>query len=544
MEITKMQLHIGKPDDGSRRPSELSPATFTRFVLPFAYKIDDTNIGEETPDLFYTVNPMENLSFTKRRKYLTRETSGMLYNTAYWLDMCPGWEETPWGKGEVIATLRSQKFLIGMLPPRIVLFEAKAEFDSEQKKRGPLLQTPSVLQTGFLLLDLYFPQQEKIPLLDDLLHLNESFRYFGMPYDSHAEHFKINFGEIPIHYSKNEIKTRIRDLNNLEAYFERWANLLETPIKQNGKVYRLFPEEWAENARNLSYNKGAANYNANWQIYDDNRTYVWTAAFLEQGGHTLQATFELEWAAAKARLEAKRFGHWHRLLNVDNPDFTSEKNTHRFMSRFESDWADQRTYKRWEDDGSWYGFSYHSGALIARKNQYPPFSSYYFDTSMLLFYIRLTLFRFSAELTSAIGQEHDQNYRFRKLRKTFSEFTVRYQFPLLSNQQQHLEMYELNRKYFDIDDFFKEIKQEIDNTHDFFESVEANQLSKTANQLATWGIPMAAAGLVTGIFGISSFRFVDCLQKNNAFDYNQMIEVTIVILVFLIVLKKFWSKGE
>ena len=179
---------------------------------------------------------------------------------------------------------------------------------------------------------------------------------------------------------------------------------------------------------------------------------------------------------------------------MDYPEYDFEKkrykpsiDNHKSPSDFEREWVDKRTYKRWEHTGSWYGYSYHSGACLSKPDDnmiFHPWSSYYFDTSLLLFYIRLSLFRFSHQLTEIFKSEHhDDKWResLQKLRKDFSKFTVLYQFPLLSNQQQSLEMYELNRKCFDIEDFFKEIQSEIDNTHNFMESIHGNKLANSAN---------------------------------------------------------------
>ena len=178
--------------------------------------------------------------------------------------------------------------------------------------------------------------------------------------------------------------------------------------------------------------------------------------------------------------EAHIYGHWIKLLNVDKPDATA-RHTH-FSTRFEREWAKERTYHRWEEWGTFYGFSYHSGALLCPPFNEPDdvplwrhFGTMYFDMYLLLLYVRVTLFRFSTQLTAisrdARGQGDDKikdwSDKFEALRWQFALFTNLYQFPLISNQQQGLELYSLARKYLDLDDLYKEVHSEIQSSHDF-----------------------------------------------------------------------------
>lgn len=547
IEKTHIPLIIGKPGDGSRTEHEnINIATFSRFVLPFAYQITADN-WSHTKDLFYEVHPQKNISFIKRRKYFTGDTALTLYDRALWLDMSDEWSQTTWGKAEVEISIRNRNFKIGMLKPRIILFEAA---NQEKMNRLAALsknkEKDNILHTGFLMTDIYFPEQEEKPELDDLLMLNEYFRYFGMPYDSHEKYFKSSFGKMPVNYSLEQDEIKLETLNKLACYFERWNNLLTIPIKQGQSCFQLFPQSWGSNAKKLAYNQGKSNSTENWMIYADNRCYTWTAAFLEDGGKTLQKSFPSE----DKTLEAKNYGHWIKLLNVDNPAFCGDPGkTHASPTEFERGWAEERTYKRWEESGAWYGFSYHSAALLSNKEYFifSPYSSYYFDTSLLLFFNRMSLFRYSKALTDAVVEklpEIERRNAFRNLRKSFSEFTVLFRFPLLSNQQQSIEMYELNRRYFSIEEFFSEVQQEIDNTHEFVEAVHASKLSSSANRLATWGLPLAAAGVVAAIFGmnINDFNLYDCLVRNPQqcpvnLEATSLVTITLIPLIGILLYK-------
>lgn len=541
-----LNLKIGKPNSCEKDPV----ATYSRFVLPFAFKLQTISNISRPNSLFYKLNDKKDLSYIKRKKYFTRETADTLYERGQWLTMCDAWNQTTWGKAEITVILRDKPFKIGMLPPQITLFEVP-----EIKHQNET----NILQTGCLYVDLYFPeQQDNPPQLDDLLVLNEFFRYFGLPYDYHENIFKNIFSEVPVSPLSNKA---IGSLEPLECYFERWAALLDIPLEFNGQYYQFFTQEWADSAKDWMYNKPRSTNLEHWQIYADNRCYVWTVAFLKKGGKTLKTCFE----PTNADLIASDYGHWIKLLNIDNPPFNFELRkykdpqvTHKSITKFERKWANDRTYKRWETDGTWYGFCHHGAAILAPPKEmiFFPSTTYYFDTTLMLLYIRMTLFRFGRELSKVMQENLDnqgnkkqaqqQNVtmeKLRQLRRQFSEFTVLYRFPLLSNQQQAIEMYEINREFLDIEQFFKETKQKIENTHEFLELVESNNLASSANLLASWGIPLALGGLITALLSMEDRNIWQCgFSIKNCVINSDLIFQSVAIVVLVIVSVNFFRR--
>ena len=78
-------LCIGEPDDSSRNSptNEKEPhgTSFSRFVLPFAYKVETSSQAETSNDLFYEVNQKENLitnQETLNEMYVRCELTGLL----------------------------------------------------------------------------------------------------------------------------------------------------------------------------------------------------------------------------------------------------------------------------------------------------------------------------------------------------------------------------------------------------------------------------------------------------------------------------------
>ncbi len=211
------------------------------------------------------------------------------------------------------------------------------------------------------------------------------------------------------------------------------------------------------------------------------------------------------------------------MLNVDQPK-NSKHETHN-SSRFEQEWAKQRTYLRWAESGTFYGFAYHGGAMLAAPMDEPPlwrhFGQMYFDQVLLLLYLRVTLFRFSTQLNNISSatmkcSDHarDNNREwlehFQQLRRTFMHFTNLYQFPLISNQQQGIEMYSLAREVMDVDEFYREIKEEIHNANDYLTAQENHQLTDTTTKLTKVATIVLPIVLASSFLGMNMFSGEGC----------------------------------
>ena len=187
-------------------------------------------------------------------------------------------------------------------------------------------------------------------------------------------------------------------------------------------------------------------------------------------------------------------------MNVDRPSAGP-------ATPFEREWLQGRTYERWKHCGTLYGFNVHSGAMLASPCNEPPlwrhFGETYFDQVLLLLYLRVSTFRFSRELAriSADLPSHQKRdfHEFRKIRRVFALLTNLYRFPLLSSQQQGIEMYTSARKWLDVDELFEEVQAEIRETHEMFELLTASQMGAAAAVLT-------CIALIIGVFaGVMSF---------------------------------------
>lgn len=386
--------------DANAKQDSFKGASYTRFVLPFAYKLErDTTRGAAF--CFKQQPPDDQLS---REAYLTEETANVLFKRARWMRLqgpVEHWDVTVSGRDGQALTVRIAR-------PWLVLFECPDRLED-----NPAPSEEDLLRTGFLLVELYFPEgRENHPNLDDLLEVNELFRYWQSPFPRHAEvkGYKRLLDDVPLKLTDPQ-SPLIKDCPAADIYLERWASFLELPIKIGNDEGRLFPVQWGEEARawvmrhqGLSAEGEETDAKSRgWAVYADNRAFVWTCAILDKGGNELRQAFN---HAADA--PPSDFGHWIKLLNVDQPAKAHPgktpppsreelvRETHNSL-RFEQDWAKQRTYLRWAELGTFYGFAYHSGAMLAAPMDEPPlwrhFGQMYFDQVLLLLYLRVTLFR-------------------------------------------------------------------------------------------------------------------------------------------------------
>lgn len=490
-------------------PSQ-KPASYTRFILPFAYR--PQKIASGVSDFTYKVFEPEELTW--RQRYLTHETADVLFRRAKWvvLDGKSGQEiEIQFSRGNTLTVCVS--------PPELVLFEwPNNENDTENE----------ILRTGFLIIGIYFPEQNHAqPCLDNLLELNEVFKYWQQPFTRHEEIGKYRELLKNLPYRINESKTIGFMENSRELYFERWACLLEFPLfDEGGSCWKLIPNEWMAKARRKvegHAEKIDSDGTEDWMVYADNRTFVWTCSLMENGANSLRES------CLPGDLVSSS-GYWRRLLNIDPPGYNHN-------TKFEEKWTDEHTFKRWEESGTLYGFSYHSGAMLGPSCNEPPlwkhFGQMYFDQAMLLLYLRVGLFRFSHALSQISSRVIDAKIdkkkwliEFSRLRKEFSLFTNLYQFPLISNQQQGVEMYGAARKSMGVNELFREVQDEINSCHDYLSIEEAQEQTRSTTRLT-----------VVATVGLSFALAISVWEKNKTFlDFYLFLKDSYFLLAVLLFL--------
>lgn len=552
-------LQTGNPENG--------PASFTRFVLPFAYhRRFDSSLkpkrGPNNQKLFYEIIAQEDLPEARERHlYFSAEIEDVLFSRSLWARLTvegtprqggsPGrggtgdrqsrfdWSFTPTFQD-------GRKLKVKMSPPQLILFEAAVN------SKGDDLEDP--LQIGLLIVELYFAQgrsEEVGPTLENLLELNEGYRFWDRPYDKHLEHLRSLLGNCPPSIlersenkagpTENDRTAAAADANEVDRlYPKRWIDLLTLPVRDDSGGYfsvAAVQEEGADSApqppkdtaRYSMFRKYPAAF-----FYADNRAFVWTCAILDEDAHAGGGAHRLRSTFREVLDVPGSYGHWVKLLNVDRPvgldpdKPAPEKSTDRLVvitrrnrsaTDFERCWANERTYRRWEHFGCWYGFNYHAGALLAPPTRDPDvwrhFRGIYGDMALLIFYLRLALFRFSLDLSSISlpaarsNGAVDDTWRpkFERLRWRFTLFTNLYRYPLISNQQQGIEMYEMVRRGMDVEDLFCEVQREIETSHDYLLQTDSHRQTTLATVLAMLATAVLPLGLALSL--LSSDYLVD-----------------------------------
>lgn len=480
-------LLTGRPQDGW--------ASFSRFVLPFAYRLErratrdlcallpalqsepgswDHLARWEAVDL--ARERMGEVDLRARVDYFTAETAEVLFGqrTRRFRLACPS---EPLEAAPVIVDADSVQVAARLQPPELILFE----FDVDDQ------DPDSPLHMGLLIHTVYFDAA-----LDSaqLYAFNECFRNLRKPYPGYKPAVECS----QIGWLKRLAKRCIAPACRAGCEGEQrlWHDLLDAPLAVDGAAYQLYSLEASTQARHPEI--GLDTQVRTPMIHADYRAHTWSAAVSKRGGSDLGPGPMLS-------------NGWLRLLNVDGPG--SDPDSSPVDSEFQQKWLADHTYQRWLSKGTLYGFTPHSGA--AWLSSYPGsplhqhFHTLYFDQLTLMLYLRSALFGFSREislLTRRMQRRGTSGTReFARLERQFSLFTNLYQFPLLSHQQQALEMYALLRDALDIDDFYKEVQDELRHMAETFDRRHDRQVRIVGIGFAV----LASAGVVWDSFNLDEW---------------------------------------
>jgi len=239
---------------------------------------------------------------------------------------------------------------------------------------------------------------------------------------------------------------------------------------------------------------------------------------------------------------------WISFLNADSSNTDS--------AEFQLDLTARRTYRRWAHKDTLYGFSHHSCACMVGENtgEVPVgkhFGGMYYDQLLVLLYLRCVVYRFSQNLSTLSAEamqshpdsgrnERNDSFRrkFMEFRRNFDLFSNLYQFPLFSNQQQALEMYEIARRELDVDQLFDEVNLEVKSTEQYFSGLHADLLAKFSVRV---GVIAAVYTLFAIVFTFAGIRLPDKL--NAAWDsaFFPLVGVVLILMVAPIIIALKWN---
>jgi len=470
-----------------------------------------------------------------RLRYFTHETADVLFNRARWFVLressgalaepptrnpdridsppsTPDWRRVTLprvGKGE-----SAKEYSVAFRPPALVLFESA---------HLPTDATHDILQIGLLVFEAFYPDAEAFaPSLSDVLAFHEAFRYMRRPFREHEIENPL-IERIAQHWPLISPQNRGNDddEDDYRLYQGRWAELLKVPVETN------FDDGGSTCAILESPDCADSGIHPAWAVNADGRAHVSACILVrEKDGATGHAPVLLKSPLDPVRRFGKRMkappglGYWRRLLNVDTPPW--DVNEIHDNTEFERRWLEPRTYLRWAEYGTAYGFTDHSTMMLSAPpgKKLPPtwrhFGQMYFDQLALMLYVRSALFRFSRTLSdiSSRGRHSDAHCdamgkidvreRFQALRKEFDWFTNLYRFPLLSSEQQAVEMFEKLKVALDVEALHNEVENEVDGTHDVLELIATQQFTRLAMMFSLLGLFGLVMGMVQTMLAFGS----------------------------------------
>ncbi len=479
--------------------------TRTRFILPIRYGLTAVGHNSAVRDQPFRYREEARVADDHpdgRRDYFTPETGRVLYDRARWFTLDKSGQPFAHAWTFPYGTKNAIEVRAEIEAVRIVLFEPSTEDDTKSR----------LLRSGFLMVDVILDSNAdgglpKTLFPEILCNFNEVYRYWRPPFpDVLADRGFPNDAVLDPPPARPDVPPGCDDV-----FADRWRRWLGYPLEflpDRGPIQGLH-QLISENRRTHDPTSKCTKH-IQWPAPPaDPRAFVWTAASTPEADRGVNAFL----GAGKDPIETnlRKCGELLKLVNVDRWADSQLGEAAAPPSEFDADWLKGRLYTRWAggEGGTVYGFSPHSGALLCARLPKPNivehFFSLYSDQTLLLLYVKSLTFAFSERLSdisaTAASNPEIQKARlalrqeFSDLRYAFALFTNMYQFPLLSSQQQGMEIYGIQRLALDVDELFKEVEKEIATTDDFLASVEQENLGHEASMLNG----MAGIGLVVSL---------------------------------------------
>ena len=201
-------------------------------------------------------------------------------------------------------------------------------------------------------------------------------------------------------------------------------------------------------------------------------------------------------------------------------------------------------YRRWSNGGSLYGYTRYSSAYTGfgdffGDKLFQDFNSMYYQLALISLYYRSSLIDFSDKVANTTKQlvnkkdrSHCRNSRkgFLRLKENFMQFSNRYWFQEVTNQDQGIEIFELYKKSFDFETMYKQIKDEIDRGDEYLNTLQQIELNVFTRNFSRYGLVLAGLAILVGFFGIN-FSF---FGLENTWGLLLWYLLSILLILFLI----------
>ncbi len=173
--------------------------------------------------------------------------------------------------------------------------------------------------------------------------------------------------------------------------------------------------------------------------------------------------------------------------------------------KFMNDLIKKRFYDRWQSEGTLYGFCRYADATVkfGRKSEFieDNFKSVYYLMSIIALYYRCALIDFAArssEVTTELVKsgKWTKNKSAQKLREDFLKFSNVWYFRELTNQDQGIEMFDMHRRAYELDELYHQVKEEIEKLDEHIRMEQAKRLNILI-------ICLTIVAAIVGFFGMN-----------------------------------------
>jgi hypothetical protein len=208
-----------------------------------------------------------------------------------------------------------------------------------------------------------------------------------------------------------------------------------------------------------------------------------------------------------------------RLLSVEQ-----DGDTYRYETGFQKHMLQERLYRRWAHQGTYYGFTRHSnvtaaigqfdcdehqlleGFLIHRM-----FATRYYLMALVALFYRATLLDFS-ERTALVSRRlfqgdgvltPDRVHMADQLRSDFLQFSNYWHFHELANKEEEIEHFEMQCRQYRIAELKHEIETEVESLDASLQRHYQFRNTEAINRVAVLSLLLGAGAMITGFFGMN-----------------------------------------
>jgi hypothetical protein len=196
-----------------------------------------------------------------------------------------------------------------------------------------------------------------------------------------------------------------------------------------------------------------------------------------------------------------------RILFVDECD-----DGYYYDSVFIENLIKKHIYTRWLHHGTLYGFCrYADTTVLLGRSEFLEnnFRKVYYMMSVLALYYRCALIDFanrSSEVTRDLIKTGNWtgSTDVKKLKEDFLKFSNVWFFRELTNQDQGIEMFNMHRMAYELDELYKGVKEDIEKLDEY---IRMKQTKKLNRWVAALTVIAAAIGIFSAIFGFFGMNF-------------------------------------